>query len=187
MSADTKQKILDATIELLYDKVSTEVRTRDIASRAGVNIATLHYYYGSKEALVATAVETITTQGLDAWVTAHLDRDRVEKSHLMDYLRFLFTNTLQYQSLAKTRLLAMVASDEVNPLQMRIYDTLHRLLEGLRPDLPDGQLRLKANMLYATAMNLSCSPRETTAFLQVDLEDPEALEAYVRELVADVL
>src|SRR5690625_7420165 len=31
------------------------MRTRDVAQRAGVNIATVHYYYASKEALIHAA------------------------------------------------------------------------------------------------------------------------------------
>ena len=37
------------------------LRTRDVAADAGVNIATLHYYFPSKEALIRGVVAKVRT------------------------------------------------------------------------------------------------------------------------------
>jgi AcrR family transcriptional regulator len=52
--ADTRRAAL---VRAAYDLIAAHglegLRTRDIAARAGVNIATLHYYFPTKEALIA--------------------------------------------------------------------------------------------------------------------------------------
>jgi AcrR family transcriptional regulator len=45
------------TYQLIAEKGFEHLRTRDIAARAGVNIATLHYYFARKEDLIPAVVE----------------------------------------------------------------------------------------------------------------------------------
>lgn len=55
-----KAALLKATIGLLEEAEQPEkVTSRQIASRAGVNLAMINYYYGSKEALTSQAVSEI--------------------------------------------------------------------------------------------------------------------------------
>lgn len=49
--------LLDAAYSLTAEKGLAGLRTRDVAARAKVNISTLHYYFGTKEALLAALVE----------------------------------------------------------------------------------------------------------------------------------
>ncbi len=51
-----RQALLAAAYELIAEKGFEGLRTRDIASRASVNISTLHYYFGTKEALLEAVV-----------------------------------------------------------------------------------------------------------------------------------
>ena len=57
---DTRERrrrdLLGAAYELIAEKGLEGLRTRDIAARAGVNISTLHYYFGTKEALLEAVV-----------------------------------------------------------------------------------------------------------------------------------
>ena len=49
--------LLEAAYALTAEKGLAGLRTRDVAARAKVNISTLHYYFGTKEALLAALVE----------------------------------------------------------------------------------------------------------------------------------
>jgi AcrR family transcriptional regulator len=51
-----RRELLVAAYELIAQKGLEGLRTRDIAARAGVNISTLHYYFGTKEALLEAVV-----------------------------------------------------------------------------------------------------------------------------------
>jgi AcrR family transcriptional regulator len=49
--------LLEAAYTLIGERGLEGLRTRDIAARAGVNISTLHYYFGTKETLLVALIE----------------------------------------------------------------------------------------------------------------------------------
>lgn len=51
--------IAQAARQIIVEKGLEGLRTRDIAARVGINIATLHYHVPSKEALVALVAESL--------------------------------------------------------------------------------------------------------------------------------
>ncbi|MEM6432936.1 MAG: TetR/AcrR family transcriptional regulator [Cyanobacteria bacterium P01_D01_bin.115] len=58
-TTDTKTQILDATEHLIAEKAFTGTTLRNIASAADVNLAAVHYHFGSKEELFRAAVHRI--------------------------------------------------------------------------------------------------------------------------------
>ena len=57
MTADTKERILNVAERLFADRGFPATPLRDITSEAGVNIASVNYHFGSKEALLAAVLE----------------------------------------------------------------------------------------------------------------------------------
>jgi len=56
---DRRAAIALAARELIVEKGVEGLRTRDIAERVGINIATLHYHVPTKEALIGLVAETM--------------------------------------------------------------------------------------------------------------------------------
>lgn len=56
---ERRHAIAEAARALIIEKGLEGLRTREIAERVGINIATLHYHVPSKEALVALVAESI--------------------------------------------------------------------------------------------------------------------------------
>jgi AcrR family transcriptional regulator len=56
VGASRRRELLEAAYLLVGERGLEGLRTRDIAARAGVNISTLHYYFGTKEALLVALV-----------------------------------------------------------------------------------------------------------------------------------
>jgi TetR/AcrR family transcriptional regulator, regulator of cefoperazone and chloramphenicol sensitivity len=52
-----RQELVLAAFHLIAEKGFEGLRTRDVAQHVGVNIATLHYYFPSKEDLIRAVVE----------------------------------------------------------------------------------------------------------------------------------
>lgn len=52
-----RTELVLAAYQLIGDKGLEELRTRDIAAKVGINISTLHYYFDTKEDLVAAVVD----------------------------------------------------------------------------------------------------------------------------------
>ncbi|MDO6965635.1 TetR/AcrR family transcriptional regulator [Rhizobium alvei] len=69
---DRKRAIAAAARSLIIEKGFEGLRTREIAERVGINIATLHYHVPSKEALIALVAQSMR----DEFVAQHLQRDR---------------------------------------------------------------------------------------------------------------
>lgn len=59
---DRRIAIARAARELIVEKGVEGLRTRDIAERVGINIATLHYHVPTKEALIGLVAETMKTE-----------------------------------------------------------------------------------------------------------------------------
>src|SRR3954465_15455194 len=53
---DTKQRILDAAERLIGEQGYAATSLRQIINKAGVNIAAVHYHFGSKEELLDAVV-----------------------------------------------------------------------------------------------------------------------------------
>ncbi len=57
MAADTKARILDAAERLFADSGFASTSLRDITGEADVNVASVNYHFGSKEALLSAILE----------------------------------------------------------------------------------------------------------------------------------
>src|SRR5258708_6443935 len=55
-------ELVRAAYQLIVAEGLEGLRTRSIASRAGVNVSTLHYYFPSKEALIGGVVEFVMSE-----------------------------------------------------------------------------------------------------------------------------
>ncbi|WP_416151507.1 forespore capture DNA-binding protein RefZ [Salipaludibacillus sp. HK11] len=62
----SKEKVIDAAIELFNVKGFTGCSVRDIANKAGANVALISYYFGSKQGLL----EHLMTEFLEGYVSA---------------------------------------------------------------------------------------------------------------------
>src|SRR3977135_2908566 len=57
-TAETRrQELVTAAFNLIAERGFEGLRTRDVADAVGVNIATLHYYFPTKESLIRGVVE----------------------------------------------------------------------------------------------------------------------------------
>jgi len=60
----TRRAILDAAEECFAASGFTGATTRQVAARAGVNVATLHYHFGSKEKLYRAVLEALAREDI---------------------------------------------------------------------------------------------------------------------------
>ena len=65
-SSDTRRREIAAAVRaLIVEKGIDGLRTRDVAARVGINIATLHYHVPSKEALLGLVVDTLQEEFIE--------------------------------------------------------------------------------------------------------------------------
>jgi len=75
----TRQKILDATLELLEESGIEKISTNLIAGRAGVNIASLYKYFPDKHAILHELAQSFGQQQSDL-ICAYLASIDIESS-----------------------------------------------------------------------------------------------------------
>lgn len=87
---ERRRSLVLAAYDLISEKGFEELRTRDVAMRAGVNIATLHYYFASKEDLIDGVVDYL----LDLF-SSEASRDlQLDYSTPLGHLHAMFWNTI---------------------------------------------------------------------------------------------
>lgn len=80
---ERRRSLVQAAYQLIAEGGFEGLRTRNVAARAGVNIATLHYYFPSKEDLIRSVVEYLLQQ----FMTAYLPGSPFEMKTPLEQLR----------------------------------------------------------------------------------------------------
>jgi TetR/AcrR family transcriptional regulator len=87
----TEEKIFRAATEVFVEKGMDGARMQDIATRAGINKALLHYYFRTKEQLFNTVFELIARQVLKKFAPVF-----EEGRSLEDKIRFFFREHISF-------------------------------------------------------------------------------------------
>jgi AcrR family transcriptional regulator len=117
---ERRRSLVEATYHLIAEGGFEGLRTRDIAARAGVNIATLHYYFARKEDLIQSVVEYLLQQFMTAYLPGSpfemktpLEQIRGELAEMQYLLQekpemFIVLNELVLRSLHDPAILHMI-------------------------------------------------------------------------------
>jgi TetR/AcrR family transcriptional regulator len=144
-SDQTRARILDAAVCEFSQNGLAGARTEQIAEAAGVNKALLYYYFKSKDALYAAALESIA-EGVRASSLAVLDApgsagERFLRSAL-DHFDRIYTNW-RFQSMIQQEMVRLHRGEEhaLTPLVETVFKPLTaRLQEVLSEGVASGEL-----------------------------------------------
>lgn len=96
-----RQRMIETTARILREQGFREATVRRIASEAHVNIASVRYYFGSKEELVGLALDYM--MGNFETIVAYLDDTRVPaKERLRRYMAAYFRLARQHPALFRS-------------------------------------------------------------------------------------
>ncbi|MBU1305698.1 MAG: TetR/AcrR family transcriptional regulator [Alphaproteobacteria bacterium] len=167
---DRRAAIALAARDLIAEKGFEGLRTRDIAERVGINIATLHYHVPSKEALIALVAESLRIAFAEQ-SRAHV-RDGLTPTQLLelefdDYAELLGDKhvliSVMTELLEKARRDASIAA-AMGPMMGKWKQIVADILEAgrdageFRADLDPAPA---AQMLVGAMMGFSKSPNAT--------------------------
>ena len=136
--ADTRVRLLAATVESLRTKGLGGLTSREITGAAGANLQAITYHFGSKDSLVAAALTELVNARLDPIVQAlEADADPAERLfEALDKIRATF-------AVGRTDLKVYadaVAASATNPELARSVAAIHdRLRSYLRQLITDMQ------------------------------------------------
>ena len=138
MSDNKKDHILAVAEELFGEKGFDGTSVRDIAQAAGVNLAMISYYFGSKEKLLESLIEV--RAGYSYGILEELNRDQTlspwdKIERLVDFYVDRVLNNLRFHNIM-FREATNIRSDEIRDSIIRIK---MRNLEQVTKIITDGQ------------------------------------------------
>lgn len=147
----TRERILDAALELFRERGFEETTMRAIAEAAGVAVGNAYYYFRAKEHLVQAFYERTHEEHLEASREV-LDGERDFAARLLGVMRKKIDTAMPYHRLsgvlfrtaADPRNLMNPFSEESRPLRERSMALFQEVIEG--SDLKVSNRRLKAEL-----------------------------------------
>jgi TetR/AcrR family transcriptional regulator, regulator of cefoperazone and chloramphenicol sensitivity len=132
-----RQSLVSAAFEAIATDGFEGLRTRFVAARAGVNVATLHYYFPTKEALIGGVAEHLATQ----FVSLHGPKPVPSGRAALDRLHQEFSDVRFYHADHPELLVAMLElqlrsrRDEaiakiIDPLIGHWHEGLEKMVRG---------------------------------------------------------
>jgi AcrR family transcriptional regulator len=147
-SADTRARILAATLEEASDSGIHETSLAAIAARAGVAIGSLNYHFGSREELLRELMGSLTADLMSRLhaTEANDDRDFFERERagMLAYLDHLRANP------AYLRLAGEIELHEPKLYRRAVADWLERVSARIRAGIARGDLRRMGHAAIAT-------------------------------------
>lgn len=173
-----RQELVLAAFDLIAEHGFEGLRTRDVAARVGVNIATLHYYFPTKESLIRGVLDQAMLRFRSTLAPHGSPADQL-RNHLRAVRKLLaeepelkaVMGELALRS-ARDRSIAAIMTEMYEGWHATVRGLLRRAVKegGLRPDVDsDGVAALVlATLTAATLPTLSGTPRSDQALRQLE-------------------
>ena len=182
-------KLVVATIDCLEREGLSHTTVRSIAAQAGVNVAAINYYFGSKDRLIDLALEQALQEAFD-----NNFRDCFENQSLtpIEALRQFCLDTLE-GSLRYPRLTRAFFSEtwirdkQQRPMLERFQELVEKLSHHLKPVVTERQgetLQLTLTQILAVLFFAAIGSDLVQAATQLDLSSPQARHGFVDHLLA---
>jgi TetR/AcrR family transcriptional regulator len=144
-SAETRSRILEASLTEFAANGLAGARTETIATAAGVNKALLYYYFESKEKLYAATLEMVSARVRDSSMAVFLREaspgERLLRGALNHFDRILTQR--EFQSLMQQEMIRLHKGEEgeLPILAKRIFAPLHAMFQSMvREGIASGEL-----------------------------------------------
>lgn len=187
-----KEKIIIATIECIERKGIHLVTIRDIARQAKVNIASVNYYFGTKEKLfeetLKFSIYNTLAENIEEIEKAHRDAYSMIKALFND----IFQGALRYPNLLKAHFYGPIVNNDYSGLSVEWLNdfagTLADKIEKLGLPVSDKK-KIKYALVQMMSAIILCSlaPNLFDKFSGIDFRDPGTQEEYVDRLIEQYL
>jgi AcrR family transcriptional regulator len=184
-----RERIYMATVRIIGKEGVRALTTRKIAQEAGVNIAAINYYYGSKDKLVEEALNG-TLKEMTDFPSDLLDVEALElPARLQAFFQGLMGSMLKYPGIPRAHLYAPLVENDFSTPFVRLFqdflEDVHTKLteKGVRVKVKDLDLRMAIIQMFSALVLPGMFPQMFEPFAQAKLKDPQVLKRYVAGLL----
>ncbi len=158
----TRRLILEAVVTCIEKYGIDKVTTRKIADEAGTNIASINYYFRSKDELIAeTLAMTITHMMEDVFMTID-DPSQPFQQALSNVVFYLLDGSRQFPGISRAHLYkAIIEQDRQSISAQAMIKVFERLVQRAVRDHPDKdpkQVRLALSQIFSSVLLSFLSP-----------------------------
>jgi len=144
MGIPTRQQIIEVTLDILGEKAGSNITTREIVEKAGVNIAAINYHFGSKAKLLDEAMASLLDRVYDL-LRALSHKEHSPHERMRSFCREFLNISSQYPGIIKNIVSAIILDEQTSPRIMALIppliNTLAALIGELHPEF-SGKKRL---------------------------------------------
>lgn len=195
-STETREKILNATIDIVG--VKGEVTIREITEKAGVNVASINYYFGNKNNLLKEVenyyAEKLFKSGYDILTDDNLDLEDKLFKWSINLIEYMF----KYPALIALIVKLTTEDKSYNPVIIKkvyLNNETQRLIENIIGKITNIQdskiLNFKYIQLFSGILGTVINRvvinmyGDKKSFLNID--NPEELRQYMKLLITSIL
>ncbi|MDD4775365.1 MAG: TetR/AcrR family transcriptional regulator [Syntrophomonas sp.] len=180
----TKQKILQAAMDIIAVEGLEKTTVRKIAARAGVNIAAVNYHFGGKDAVINQSFAAVTNQLREVFRFLRAD-DGQDVANLGRFIDEYADIMFKYPDLLKNAMDLMIRHrvvevDYLAFLQTEGIEVIQEVVGRIRPDLDLVQVQLKALQLISSLSYPFLLGDFIQEILGFNLHDPATRHQYTK-------
>ncbi|NLW44127.1 MAG: TetR/AcrR family transcriptional regulator [Syntrophomonadaceae bacterium] len=186
----TKDRIIKATLDIINGEGFQNVTIRKIAAIAGVNVAAVNYHFGSKDAVINQALNTITLRIVEAF--ACLKSDELGPSvRLESFIRQYSKVTMEYPDIIRNFISQslhnnMVRSEYQEYLRKEGITLVAGTIAEIRPDESETVHYLRTLQLLSSLSFPILMGERVAEITGLDLNDPDLSDRYIELLVNNI-
>lgn len=187
---DPKERIIQATLEIIGNHGTDKVTIREIASRVGVNVAAVNYYFGSKSNLIQQSMQYFAEKMQNAFHIFHQ-----KELPLKDKLHLFLTNfaetAVMYPGVVKSLVNQMMENGEIRSEvavtmekgSAAIKQVIGQLIHSTDDkELSFISLQLMSSVIYPILMST-----QLPLLYSFDYREKEAREEYIQSCIGLIL
>jgi len=180
--ASAKDKIFQAAMELVTEgKNDQQITTREIASKAGVNLALVNYYYQSKENLLSQVVGTMMGDIIEQ-SNQNSQTGNDAQTKLRNMLLVTADAAFKYRNICKIAISLELKSGCGNSCKL-----VTPLLKEILTECDESDLNIIAMQLMIPFHHIVLKPEFYSRYLDTDFFDEEKRKQKINQIVDCVL
>jgi TetR/AcrR family transcriptional regulator, regulator of cefoperazone and chloramphenicol sensitivity len=183
--SETKQLILQATLQLLETQGLGQVTVRKIASEAGVNVAAVNYHFGSKDQVIYEALQIL--RGHFGIAFEHLQSTSLPPhERLVKFMTAYCDTVFAYPNLVKAfvnqSLNADIQQDYSSFVRTEGLALITQTINEILP-LDNETLRMKAFQMMSSLVLILLVGQDTAPVIGLDFTDRDVRARYIQTIM----
>lgn len=173
---NTKDILIETTMELLKncDDLS-EVTSRKITEKAGVNLAMINYNFDSKDELINIAIGKLLGDTANTYLNNIYDSNKEPKERLKEFLYCICTMVFDYRKYTKETIPYILLKGKFNAAKQ----LLPLIKECLKDSRSDSECRFISYELTSIMQLAFYRMSDLQDYLQVDMESEQGIRKII--------